>query len=352
MRSVHVVVPDGFDDPARPSGGNTYDRRICAGLAALGWVVHVRAVPGLWPTRGGSARAALAAVLAAVPDGGTVVVDGLIASAAPEVVVPESRRLRLVALVHLPLADRGTADGVAVRERAVLSAAAAVVTTSVWTRRWLLDEYRLRQPRLYVAEPGAEVGELAHGTASGGQLLCVAAVAPHKGHDVLLEALATLADLPWRCTCVGTLDRDRGFVECLDRRAIEWRIGDRLQFTGTRSGAELDLAYAGADVLVLASHAETYGMVVTEALGRGLPVIATHVGGLPEALGRAADGTLPGLLVPPADPKAFAAALRRWLCDAELRRRLRRAACARRATLPDWSETSRRISRVLAEVGA
>jgi glycosyltransferase involved in cell wall biosynthesis len=355
VTAVYVIVPAGIDDPAQPSGGNSYDRRICRGLKALGWSVHVRAVPGSWPWPDAAACAAFARALATIPDGGVVLLDGLIASTLPEVVVPAADRLREVVLVHSPLGEgrpgREVTDA-RTKEQAVLSAAAAVVATSSWTRSRLLGRYALRPAQVHVAEPGVDAADLAPGTATGGELLCVSAVSPHKGHDVLLEALATITDLPWRCTCVGALDRDPGFVDCISRQAMEDRIGDRVHFTGPRSGADLDVAYARADVLVLASHAETYGMVVTEALACGLPVIATCVGGLPEALGRGADGNLPGLLVPPGDSAALAAALRCWLGDTALRQRLRNAARERRATLSDWSATSLRISRVLGEVAA
>jgi glycosyltransferase involved in cell wall biosynthesis len=167
---------------------------------------------------------------------------------------------------------------------------------------------------------------------------------------VLVAALAAVADLPWRCICVGSLIRDPGFADNLQRQARDSGIDDRVRFAGSFTGEQLDHAYATADVLVLASRGETYGMVVTEALARGLPVIATDVGGLPEALGRGADGTLPGLLVPPGDPKALAEALRAWFGDAVLRQRLRRTAQQRRATLSGWSGTTVRISRVLAAV--
>ena len=66
---------------------------------------------------------------------------------------------------------------------------------------------------------------------------------------------------------------------------------------------------------MLPSRAETYGMVVTEALARGIPVLASDAGGLPETLGRDPDGRVPGLLVPPGDAAALAAALRGWLDD-------------------------------------
>ena len=353
MTAVHVVVPDGIDDPARPSGGNAYDRRICRGLAATGWSVHERPVPGSWPWPDIAARATLADVIARVPDGAVVLIDGLIASTVPEVLVPEAARLRLVVLVHMPLGDGLLGKEVADsrdQERSVLSAAVAVITTSTWTRRWLLDRYALRPSQVHVAEPGVDAAHLAPGTAAGGELLCVAAVTPGKGHDVLLAALAMVRDLSWRCVCVGTLTRDPGFVDRLVRQAREGGIGHRVRFTGPRAGADLYAAYAAADALVLASRAETYGMVVTEALARGLPVVATTVGGLPAALGWGADGSRPGLLVPPGDPEAFAAALRCWLGDTDLRRRFRHAAQERRAMLSGWSATSVRISRVLAGV--
>jgi glycosyltransferase involved in cell wall biosynthesis len=232
----------------------------------------------------------------------------------------------------------------------VLSAAAAIVTTSRWTERWLVGRYTLRRDLVHVVEPGVDVADPASGTTSGGELLCVAAVTPQKGHDLLLQGLATVADLDWRCSCVGTLARDPGFVADLGRRARAGGIADRVSFTGPRSGADLEHAYATSDLLVLASRAETYGMVVTEALARGLPVVATAVGGVPEALGRVGDGSRPGLLVPPDDPPAFGAALRNWLGDHELRRRLRSAAAERRATLSGWLDTSGRLSRVLAGV--
>ena len=353
MTAVHVVVPDGIDDPARPSGGNAYDRQICRGLAAIGWSVHERPVPGSWPWPDAAARATLTGVIAGIPDGAVVLMDGLIASTVPEVLVPEAGRLHLVVLVHVPLGDGlpgGQVADARTQERTVLSTAVAFVTTSTWTRRWLLDRYSLRPAQVHVAEPGVDAADLAPGTAAGGELLCVAAVTPGKGHDVLLAALAAVTDLPWHCVCVGALTRDPGFVARLGRQARDGGIGDRVRFTGPRTGADLDVAYAAADALVLASRAETYGMVVTEALARGLPVVATTVGGLPEALGRGSDGSRPGLLVPPGDSNALAAALRCWLSDTDLRQRFRHAAQERRVTLPGWSATSVRISRVLAEV--
>jgi glycosyltransferase involved in cell wall biosynthesis len=353
MNEVHFVVPEGIDDPARPSGGNTYDRRVRRGLEELGWAVHEHAVPGAWPRAGEAGHAALARAVRQIPDRAVVLLDGLIASTAPEALVPQARRLRQVVLVHMPLGHLpvdGEAGAVRAREREVLGAAAAVVTTSAWTRRRLGELYALPAERVHAAEPGVDAAGLAPGSAAGDALLCVGAVTPAKGHDVLLDALATVADLSWRCACVGSLDRAPAFADRVRRRAWEDKLRDRVGFSGPLTGPELDGAYAAADLLVLPSHAETYGMVLTEALARGLPVLTTEVGGVTEALGHGEDGTRPGLLIPPGDPAALGAALRAWLEDPELRDRLRRAARERRATLRPWSATASVVADVLAAV--
>jgi len=355
VSTVHVVLPGGVDDADRPSGGNVYDRRLCRALTESGWWVHEHPVTGSWPTPAPDALGRLAAVVTGVPDGALVLVDGLVASSAPAVLVPEAARLRLVVLVHMPVGDdgapgSGTAEAQR-REAAVLSAAAGVVTSSPWSRERLVERYCLPAELIHVAEPGVDAGPVAVGTTTGGELLCVAAVAPHKGQDLLLAALAAIEHLPWRCRCVGRLDRDPGFVERLRAKTRDAGLAERVRFTGPLAGDGLDEAYAGSDLLVHPSRGETYGMVVTEALAHGLPVVATAVGGLPLALDGAPGAERAGLLVPAEDPVALAEALRDWLEDADLRRRLRRSARARRTTLSGWSATADRVARVLAEVG-
>jgi len=346
MNDVHVVVPEGIDDPSRPSGGNTYDRRVCHGLAGIGWVPRLHRVPGRWPRPDAAAHAALAGVVREIPNGAVVLLDGLVASTAPAVLVPQARRLRLVVLVHMPL-GRSSADD-RVRESAVLTAAAAVVTTSGWTRQTLMQLYPLAADRVHVATPGVDSADLAAGSETAGALLCVAAVVPGKGQDVLLDALESMTSLSWQCRMVGSVERDPAFAQALGRRIARGYLSDRVSLTGALDDADLDRSYAAADLFVLASRSETYGMVVTEALARGVPVVASEVGGVPEALGRSREGTVPGLLVPPDDPAALGAALRSWLGDAELRRRLRRAARERRTALAGWPATTAAVARVLS----
>ena len=354
MKAVHVVVPDGIDDPGRPSGGNVYDRRLIDCLASAGWVVDVHPVAGSWPEAGPAPRERLSLVLAGMAEETVVLVDGLIASAVPEVLVPESRRLRVVVLVHLPLGGRDDPEATTL-EGLVLSAAEAVVTTSGWTRDRVLELYALPPQRVHVASPGAARSAAVRGTPQGRQLLCVAALTRDKGHDVLLAALGKVSDLEWSLVCVGSRDVDQAYARELAAFAGELGIGGRVCFVGPRTGAQLAASYTAADVVVLPTRIESYGMVLTEALARGIPVIASAVGGVPEALGTTSqeegpDLRVPGLLVPAGDAGALADALRRWLEVPELRLTLRKNALERRASLTGWDVTADRVARVLTGV--
>jgi glycosyltransferase involved in cell wall biosynthesis len=167
----------------------------------------------------------------------------------------------------------------------------------------------------------------------------------------LIEALATLRDLRWSLVCAGPEDREGGYVGLVRRRIIASGLPDRIRMLGALDPQAVGAVYASADLLVLPSRAEPYGMVVTEALARGVPVVCSGVDGLPEALGRAPSGDLPGELVPPGDSEALARALRRWLTDPQLRRRLRVAALARRGTLPGWGATTSAVAAALLKAG-
>ncbi|MFI1996048.1 glycosyltransferase family 4 protein [Actinoplanes sp. NPDC020271] len=335
---LHVVLPEGVDDPAAPSGGNRYDREVLNHLTPDLPVREV-AAPGAWPRPAGSDRDHLSRVLGGFPDGATVLLDGLVAAGVPEVLEPHAGRLRLIVLVHLPLSDEtglSAAEAAELRglERRTLHLATGVIATSTQAAAHVAAMHDLAE--VHVAPPGVDRATPAVPSPTGQRLLCVASLTHRKGQDVLLDALTRLTDLDWECTFAGS-----GTPLIADNR--------RIRFAGPLAGAELEAAYANADLFVLPSRAETYGMVITEALAHALPVVATEVGGVPEAVGTVADG-VPGKLVAPEDPEALAATLRAWLTDADLRRRWRDRALARRETLTGWDETARRLTEILGKI--
>ena len=331
------------------TGGYAYDRRMIAELRKLGWDVDIIDLSSEFPRPGNGAREAAFAKLKAVPQGTPLVIDGL----AFGVMASEATRLalgrKLIALVHHPLAlETGLRPEEAmtfqIMERTALSAAGSTVTTSHTTARILMSDYGVPERRLIVAPPGADEAVPARG--SGGTdplaLLAVGALVPRKGYDVLIAALATLRDLPWRLTIAGDRTRDPATAQRLEADIARVDLSHRITLAGAVTDEKLDALYDSADLFVLPSRYEGYGMGFAAAIARGLPVIGTDAGAIPEAV--PADA---GILVPPDNVSALAAALRRLITDAGERGRLAAAARTAAAQLPTWADSAVLFSRAL-----
>ncbi len=337
-RALHWVVPAPLH---RRTGGSLYDARMIGELRALGHPVTVHEVAGAFPVAEPATEAALDAALAAVPAGALAIVDGLCLGGAPETAARHGARLCLIALVHHPLGDE---TGLAAAERDRLLACethalrhcSAVVTTSAFTadRLRALGMASAARP----VPPGCPPPPAPPGAPPGGppELLCVASLVPRKGQDLLVEALATIRDRPWHCRLVGEHRTDPAFTERVRGAIRRTGLGERIRLQGACDDTALEAAYARAALFVLPSWYEGYGMVLTEAMARGLAVVSTRGGAIPHTVPAEA-----GLLVPPGDPGALAGALAALL-DAP-RRRAAMGETARRhaATLDDWPATAR-----------
>ena len=338
------------------TGGYIYDRHIARGLRAAGWTVDVRSPGDMFPLPDDAARAQAGGVIAALPDGALVVADGLAFGALPEVVAQHAERLRWVALVHHPLSfESGLSPGERTAlfdsERRALAHARHVIVTSPSTAR-ALAAFDVPAARIRVIEPGTDPAPRAHGggaVASAGEgalcLLCVATVTARKGHAVLLGALAGLQDRPWRLHCAGSLTRDADTVAAVRDAAARHGIADRVVWHGEVDAARLAALYAAADLFVLPSFHEGYGMALAEALARGLPVISSAAGAIVDTV--PADA---GVLVPPGDAAALRAALHGAMDSPTQRASLAAGACAAASKLPTWPVASARFAEVLDTV--
>jgi glycosyltransferase involved in cell wall biosynthesis len=346
-RRLALLVPG---DPDTRTGGYGYDRRIAAGLAARGWRVDPIRLSETFPFPTAAALAHANEVLARESDGALVLADGLAFGAMPAPAARHAARLRLVALVHHPLAletglSPDQADALARSEREALAAARHIVVTSRGTAGALAD-WNVAPDRLSVVEPGTDSAPQARG--SGGQaphLLTVASLTPRKGFDVLASALGAVSGRRWRLTVLGSHTRHTATAGPLVATLARLGLDERVALAGELDAAAVGRAYDGADAFVLASRHEGYGMVVAEAIARGLPVIATDTGAIADLVGRDA-----GLVVPPGDAEALADALGRLLDDDAVRGRLAAGARARRAQLPDWETACDQMAAVLARV--
>jgi glycosyltransferase involved in cell wall biosynthesis len=348
VKHLAFAVPG---DLATPTGGYAYDRRIIAELVQLGWRVDVIDLGQGFPWPDPATRSSARRRLLMTPAGGKVVVDGLALGVLPETASEIAGRNRLLALVHHPLAlEKGLsveqAEALRDSERAALAAARQVVVTSAATARLLGSDYGIPGERITIARPGSDPARSTRSSQDAiVQLLSVGAVVPRKGFDILVAALATLPDLPWRLTIVGDRTRDRNAALQLDNDIARHGLGDRIATLGAVSQDHLDRLYAEADVFALASHFEGYGMAYAEAVAHGLPVIGTSAGAIPETVPPEA-----GLLVSAGDVSALARALRCLISDGDLRRGMAIAARAGAAQLPTWRQSAETFVRALEKL--
>ncbi len=345
---ITVFAPAPLD--AR-TGGYEYDRQLVRALQARGARAELTALDASYPAPTPEARAHTARLLASLPTDAVVLVDGLAFGAMPDEAAHEAARLRLVALVHHPLAEEtglaeDTARGLRDSEMRALESARLVVVTSAATGR-LLASYQVPAGRIVVVEPGTHRAPLAAGSGSAGtlELLCVATLIPRKGHDLLVRALARLRDLPWRLTCLGSTALHPATTAVVRALIDEHHLGGRVVLAGSVEASTVDQHYHRADVLVMPTYYEGYGMAVAEALARGLPVVSTDTGAIADLL-----GTDAGLLIPVGDLDALTEALRAVIEDAGLRARLRAGAERARRHLSTWDDAAAALSLALGRL--
>jgi glycosyltransferase involved in cell wall biosynthesis len=347
--ALEFVIPG---DLQSSSGGYVYDRSMIDGLRALGWRVSVHGLDASFPSPTPGALAQAERIFADLPDRASVLVDGLALGAMPQLIELHSRRLTMIALIHMPLASEfGIASAVAERrqheERRALQVVRHVIVTSRSTEQTLVED-GVAHSRLSVVEPGvcAPIAPGPRNRATDGvvNMLCVATVQEGKGHDLLVEALAPLAHMSWHLQCVGSLTRSPATVQRLTDRLQRLGLLGRVALVGELPHAALRELYLAADLFVLPTLRETYSMAVAESLAHGLPVISTRTGAIPELVGAA------GLLIEPGDRGALQAALERTLGDDALRASLRTAAVAARPRLTPWPQACERMARILDRI--
>ena len=346
-RDIDLIVPG---PPDQSTGGYIYDAEMVRQLENQGWRVRVHGLPGEFPVPDDLARNALASLLESLEAGTTAIVDGLALGGLPEVVEPHRTRLRMIGLVHHPLGDETGLEQNLRRqlhesEARALKAMCGVIVTSPYTAR-RLTILGVNPDRIRVVEPGVQKAPMAATPSDpearardcdrNWQLLCVASLTPRKGQDVLVEALQTLAHRPWTCRLVGSTTRDPDFARKVAEGITESGLDERIIMTGEKPREALEEEWHRADLAILPSHFEGFGMVVTEALARGLPVITTTGGALADTLPTGA-----GMAVTPGSVEELAEALDDWLTRPELRDRLYRGAAGTRNGLPDWAESGR-----------
>jgi glycosyltransferase involved in cell wall biosynthesis len=253
-----------------------------------------------------------------------------------------------------------------------------VLATSRWAAADLRNRHGLNV--VAVATPGVDPAPPSTGSTPP-RLLQLASITPLKNQLTLIEALALIQDLPWTADLTGPLDVDPEYTAQVRAAIDRHRLADRVRLTGPVEGEGWHRMWDAANLLLMPSLAETWGMAVTEALAHGVPAVVSlgtgaqealgsvecgklhdhgkglivagqewWCGRLPgplgEALGNHGGGLLPGVVVRPGDPVELGAAIRHLLGAG--REPARRAALSRRPLLRTWQDTARDVIAALA----
>ncbi|MEA5456435.1 glycosyltransferase family 4 protein [Sinomonas sp. JGH33] len=363
---LDLVVPAPL---AWRSGGSAYNERLADALAAAGVDVRTHPAAGAWPVGSSADRARLRRVFREIADdgGARLLVDGLVGLGCPgEIAEAQRWGLAVWLLVHMPIGEMPDAAGPgSAIEAAALAAASGAITPSHTTAAELARRHGVEAA---VARPGVDRSPLSHGS-DPPRILCVAALLHGKRQLELFEALGRLADLPWTAELVGSDRPDPDYARAVRDAAAAPPLRGRVRVAGELLGDALEAAWGAADLSVLASASETFGLVVAESLARGVPAIVPAGTGAEEALGLSRRGAagladtgsaraeLAGAVCRFDDtsgrdaqsaPDAVAV-LRSWLTDPALRSQWRAAACAARPRLPGWGATARAVLTALGD---
>lgn len=327
------------------TGGYLYERRLLEHLRAAGHDMQHVVLSESFPAPSDSDMEEAVAALAALPSGRPLILDGLVFGAIDtaglaRVAAP------IIAMIHHPLAlesglSEARRDHLYRTERDNLRLAAHVLVPSPHTRSILVERYGADPDRITVLRPGVAPAAGRPEPVDPPLVLSVGILHPRKGHDVLIEALASLRDLDWTAVIVGSA-WDSEHAAALAQKIERQDFGDRLRLAGRVSLEELQRLYCAASVFALATRYEGYGIVFDEAMSYGLPVVSCDAGAVRDTLPASAS-----LLVSPDDVTALANALRRLLEDGKLRMQLASAALNAGKALPGWPEQTRIASKVI-----
>ncbi|MGI9424689.1 MAG: glycosyltransferase family 4 protein [Hyphomicrobiaceae bacterium] len=349
---VHCAIDVAFAIPGditASTGGYAYARHLLASLPQFGIQPHRLELAAAYPYPEEEDLVATERTFAQLHPETVLMVDGLAFGAMPPAIVNGIRQ-PLIALVHHPLAcETGLTTSQSRQflalEQQALAHARRVIAASRTTARLLERKYDVPADRVVVAEPGTEPAARAAGGDGDLQLLAVGAIIPRKNYGTLVEALKSLPDDRWHLTIAGSTSRDMTCATELREAIMRSGLRSRITLTGEVSDHVLHDLYDRSDIFVMPSLFEGYGMVLCEALARGLPIVCTTGGAMPETVpDRAA------LMVAPGKADEMGNALARLIQDDLLRRRLADASWQAGQALPTWDDCARTVAGVITSM--
>lgn len=347
---MHIlfVIPGDIN---LPTGGYRYDREIINAWQNSGVDVTLININGNYPFPTNADKQTALNKIAELPKADIAVVDGLLGGASPEFMQALSKVLPTVALIHHPLClenglDEETAKTLESSELAGLAFTSGIITTSPATTLTVSNLFEYNKDKIHTVLPGVERGETSKGSNNSTvNLLCVGSIIERKGHKDLLLALSELTKLDWHLDCIGSTDFDAALFVELKQILETKQLTNKVTFHGSVSEEAILNGYTKADVFVLPSLFEGYGMAYAEAIVRGLPVIGTTAGAIPDTVPKTC-----GILVEPSNIQSLRQALQKMIMDKELRNQYHEAAIKAELSFPTWESSAGAFFKILKDI--
>lgn len=343
--TIRFILPGDIDTP---TGGYRYDRSIVRHWQSADIAHEVVSLEGGFPFPGKQEVEGSLRQISDLAPASSTVIDGLAGGASSEIMEALAKQAPVTALIHHPLClenglSETEASALKLEEQNGLAFAKEVITTSHATARTVQEIFNFPQERIRTVLPGVDRGVISQPPTSGpARLICVGSVIERKGHENLISALSELTELNWTLECYGATHFDPELFERMSEMIGSSSLSDRIRFHGAVSESMLEIAYQNAHIFVLASHYEGYGMAYAEAIVRGLPVIGTTAGAIPDTVPTAC-----GILVEPGNVNALKQALATMIEDQKTRQTYREAAIELAPSFPTWEASALQFAKYM-----
>lgn len=345
---ILFVIPGDIN---LPTGGYRYDKVIINAWRDSGIDVKLVSLEGYYPFPDEKDKAMALEAIENFPRANVAVVDGLLGGTSPDFIRALSGIMPVTALIHHPLClenglDEKTAKTLKASEQKGLEFVSQIITTSPSTTKIVSELFSFDSTKIHTVLPGVKRTRICAGSDNQTlQLLCIGSVIERKGHKYLLKALSSLKDLNWHLNCYGSTEFDLALYDRINNMIRTENLSDKVTFHGAVSDETLEAAYESSDIFVLPSLFEGYGMVYAEAIVRGLPVIATTAGAIPDTVPETC-----GILVEPKNIEMLSQALENLICDTDLRNSYRQGAIDAESDFPTWQGSARQFAKLLKDM--
>ena len=347
---MHVlfVIPGDIN---LPTGGYRYDREIISAWKASNINVKLVSLEGNYPFPSEADKTSAIKAISNFPYGDIAVVDGLLGGVSPDFLKALSKHMPVVALIHHPLClenglDNTTAKMLEASERKGLEFVSSIITTSDTTAQTAQSLFGFDTSNIHSVPPGVDRVAKSKGSGSNTvHLLCIGSVIARKGHKYLIQALAKLKHLNWKLDCYGNTEFDPELFTEITQLIADEGLSQKIKFHGTVSDKRLEEAYHMADIFVLPSLYEGYGMVYAEAIIRGIPVIGTTAGAIPKTVPKTC-----GILVEPENIKMLTDALNQLITDKKIRLEFAEGARKSEPNFPTWEGSAHKFAHILRKL--